>query len=205
MLIIGTGGHALEVLDVLLEGSIEGNMFFYDDINISKNSFRGVEILHSESDVQANFPAKFKFILGIGNPHTRRFMHDKFIAIGAEYLSFKSFTSTISEFSCGEYYDVMKGCFIGPETVIEKACLINTGTQIHHEVHIGEFSEISPRATILGKAKIGRNCSIGANAVILPGITIGSNVVIGAGAIVTKNIGDNSLAVGNPAKVVRTL
>ena len=38
---------------------------------------------------------------------------------------------------------------------------------------------------------------------ILPGVTIGSNVVIGAGSVVTRSIPDNSVAVGNPCKVIR--
>ena len=46
---------------------------------------------------------------------------------------------------------------------------------------------------------------IGGNVTILPGITIGNNVVIGAGAVVTKDIPDNSLALGVPAKVVREI
>lgn len=50
---------------------------------------------------------------------------------------------------------------------------------------------------------IGKNCWIGAGAIIVPGITIGDNVVIGAGSIVTKDIPDNSVAVGNPCKVIR--
>jgi len=50
---------------------------------------------------------------------------------------------------------------------------------------------------------IGKNCWIGAGAVIVPGITIGDNVVIGAGSIVTKDIPSNSVAVGNPARVIR--
>lgn len=51
--------------------------------------------------------------------------------------------------------------------------------------------------------KIGKNCWIGAGAVILPGITIGDNSVIGAGSVVTKDIPENSVAVGNPARVIR--
>lgn len=50
---------------------------------------------------------------------------------------------------------------------------------------------------------IGKNCWIGAGAIIVPGITIGDNVVIGAGSVVTKDIPDNSVAVGNPCKVIR--
>ena len=44
---------------------------------------------------------------------------------------------------------------------------------------------------------------LGGNVTVLPGVTIGNNVVVGAGAVVTKDIPDNSLAVGIPAKVVR--
>ena len=46
---------------------------------------------------------------------------------------------------------------------------------------------------------------IGGNVTILPGVTIGENVVIGAGAVVTKDIPDNSLALGVPAKIVRKI
>ncbi|WP_404441898.1 hypothetical protein LG307_11355 [Sutcliffiella horikoshii] len=52
---------------------------------------------------------------------------------------------------------------------------------------------------------IGDNVWIGGNAVILPGVTIGDNAVIGAGSVVTKSIPENSLAVGNPCKVVKEI
>ncbi len=50
---------------------------------------------------------------------------------------------------------------------------------------------------------IGKNCWIGAGVIIMPGTTIGDNVVIGAGSIVTKDIPDNVVAVGNPARILR--
>ena len=51
---------------------------------------------------------------------------------------------------------------------------------------------------------VGDNVYIGNNVIILPGVNIGSNVVIGAGAVVSKDIPGNSLAVGVPAKVIKT-
>ena len=54
-----------------------------------------------------------------------------------------------------------------------------------------------------GPIVIGDNVWIGANCVILPGVKIGSNVVIGAGSIVTKEIPNDSVAVGNPCKVIK--
>jgi len=50
---------------------------------------------------------------------------------------------------------------------------------------------------------IGNNVFIGANSVLLPGIKIGNNVIIGAGSIVCKDIISNTIAVGNPCKVVK--
>jgi len=52
---------------------------------------------------------------------------------------------------------------------------------------------------------IGDNCWIGAGAIILPGVTIGDRTTIGAGAVVTKNIPSDCVAVGSPARVVKTL
>ena len=53
--------------------------------------------------------------------------------------------------------------------------------------------------------KIGSRVWIGAGAIILPGVTIGDNSVIGAGSVVTKDIPDNAVAVGSPARVVKTI
>lgn len=51
---------------------------------------------------------------------------------------------------------------------------------------------------------IGKNCFIGDRTIVLPGVTIGDEVVIGAGSVVTKDIPSNSVAVGNPARVIKS-
>ena len=58
---------------------------------------------------------------------------------------------------------------------------------------------------LFGKITVGNNVHIGTNAIIMPGVTIGNNCVIACGAIVTKNIPDNSIAVGIPARVIETV
>lgn len=50
-----------------------------------------------------------------------------------------------------------------------------------------------------------RNCWIGAGATILPGVTVGENAVVGAGAVVTKDVEDNTVVGGNPAKIIKRL
>ncbi|MDO4903046.1 MAG: sugar O-acetyltransferase, partial [Limosilactobacillus sp.] len=53
--------------------------------------------------------------------------------------------------------------------------------------------------------KIKRNAWIGANATIVPGVTVGENAVVGAGAVVTKDVPDNTVVAGVPAKVIKTI
>ncbi len=58
--------------------------------------------------------------------------------------------------------------------------------------------------TLIAKpVKIGSDCWIGEKVIILPGVTIGEGCIIGAGSVVTKSIPSNSIAVGNPAKVIK--
>ncbi|MGD0405031.1 MAG: DapH/DapD/GlmU-related protein [Candidatus Bathyarchaeia archaeon] len=56
----------------------------------------------------------------------------------------------------------------------------------------------------IGAVTIGNNCFIGAGTIILPNVHVGNNVIIGAGSVVSRDIPDNSVAIGNPARVVRS-
>jgi hypothetical protein len=51
--------------------------------------------------------------------------------------------------------------------------------------------------------RIGDNCFIGARAIIMPGVTVGNEVVVGAGAVVTKDVPNNCIVVGNPARIIK--
>ena len=66
------------------------------------------------------------------------------------------------------------------------------------------FRDRVPDLEITKPICVGDNVYIGNNVIILPGVTIGSNVVIGAGAVVSRDIPDNSVAVGVPARVIKT-
>jgi acetyltransferase-like isoleucine patch superfamily enzyme len=93
------------------------------------------------------------------------------------------------------------------QIVIEDKALIGAGVHIYVSNH--RFSDVSKPIYDQGHEDvkpviISTGCWIGANAIILPGVRIGKNAVIGAGSIVTKSIPDFAVAVGNPARVIRS-
>ena len=205
MVIVGAGGHSSEVLDVVLERKQNDNIYFFDDTASTHEFKNNYRIIKSIEEVETEFPNRFKFLLGIGNPHFRKHFFTKFHSIGGTFQNVQSDFSNVSSFSNSKGFDIMKFCFIGPHTTIGIGTLINTGAHIHHDVQIGEFTEISPRAVMLGGSGVGSLCSIGANVTILPKVKIGDNVIIGAGAVVTSDLPDNCLAVGVPAKIKKRL
>lgn len=73
------------------------------------------------------------------------------------------------------------------------------------DVHIKKNAWIGGNVTILPGVTIGENAWIGDNVTILPEVTIGENAVVEAGAVVTKDVADNTIVVGNPAKPINTL
>jgi acetyltransferase-like isoleucine patch superfamily enzyme len=64
---------------------------------------------------------------------------------------------------------------------------------------------IDERADKIGRISIGNNVNIGWNAIIMPGVSIGDNCIIGAGAIVTKDVPNNSVVAGVPARVIENI
>ena len=76
---------------------------------------------------------------------------------------------------------------------------------ITHDGGVGLFRKDYPGINILGSIKIGNNVFIGVRSTILPGVNIGDNVVIAAGSVVAKNIPDNVVVGGVPAKVIKSI
>ncbi len=190
MIIAGAGGHAKEVLDILVSTSPGITMSFLDENKSERFFCQNYSIIQNEEEILAALQEDPRFVLGTGKPETRKAFYDKLTRLGGEHFSLRGMGLVLSSSSDCLEADIFSLCFVGPNTHIGKGCLVNTGAQIHHEVEIGDFTEISPAAVILGKAKIGSFCIIGSNATILPKVNIGSRAIIGAGAVVTIYIPD---------------
>lgn len=88
-------------------------------------------------------------------------------------------------------------------TVIGEGTKIDNLVHVAHGVHIGKHCLIVSGVVLGGRCDIGDYCFIGMNACIKQHVKIGRNCVIGAGAVVTKDIPDNQIWVGNPAKYLK--
>ena len=104
----------------------------------------------------------------------------------------------------------IEGFDLGFETDIGAFSYINAlhGVEIKDNVQIGSHCSIYSVSTIddcYGKVVLKQNCRIGSHSTILPGVSIGENSIIGAHSLVNKDIPDNVVAFGVPAKVVRQL
>lgn len=121
----------------------------------------------------------------------------------------------------GTFVEIQKGVKIGARCKISSHSFICEGVVIEEEVFIGHgvifINDKVPRATTNdGKMQnesnwkviptlIRKGASIGSGAIIMCGVTIGSNSVVGAGAVVTKDVEDNIIVVGNPAKFLKNI
>lgn len=210
MIIVGAKGFAREVLEIFHQLDQLQNIGFYDDINtdIGNTLYDRFAILKSELGVREFFSQKDnKFTLGIGNTHVRYKLYLKFISLGGFFCSTISPFAHIGHFGneIGEGCNIMTNTVITNDIKIGKGGLINLSCTVGHGSIIEDFVELCPGVNISGNCTIQKFTFIGTNATVLPGIKIGENVTIGANSVVTKNIPNNCLAVGIPAKVIKNL
>ncbi|MCS6794768.1 MAG: N-acetyltransferase [Raineya sp.] len=121
----------------------------------------------------------------------------------------------------GSFVEIQKGVIIGKNCKISSHTFICEGVKIGDGVFVGHnvsfINDLLPRAVNadgsmqteadwqLVETIVEDRASIGTGATILGGIRIGKNAVVGAGAVVTKDVPDNAVVVGNPARIIKFL
>lgn len=98
---------------------------------------------------------------------------------------------------------IMPGVVINSQTMIGDHCILNTQASIEHNCVLQDYASISSGVTTGGYVVIGKYSAVALGVTIFDRISIGTNTVVGSGSLVTKDVGDNLLVYGVPAKVVR--
>lgn len=196
MLLIGGSGHAKVIMDCLKQGSIKG---IFDD-NKDLKELNNIPVIHS---YDADFLPEETVIISIGKNSTRKKIAQNTKHAFGNAIHHSAIISPSAKIDTGTV--ILQGSIIQADATIGKHCIINTAATVDHDCRLGDYVHISPNATLSGTVSIGEGTWIGAGATVINNITIGKGCVIGAGAVVTKNIPDYSLAVGIPAKIIKTL
>ncbi len=113
----------------------------------------------------------------------------------------------------GDNAVIMMGAVINIGANIGSGTMIDMGAILGARAHVGKNSHVGAGSVLAGVLEppskepvmVGDNVLIGANAVILEGVKIGNGAVIGAGAVVTRDVEENTVVVGNPARVVKSV
>lgn len=196
--IIGGGGHAKIVIDIINEIGEYNIIGIFDDYKTER--IFDYLILGRICDIK-----KVKdvdcYVIGIGNDTFRKKIYEGFHDLNWETLIHpRSIVSKMT--TIGDGTVVCAGAIIQPDVHIGIQCIVNTNSSIDHECLIGNFCSISPGSVICGQVKIGDNCFIGANSTIIQCLNIGNNCIIGAGTVIIKNIENNKKVVGNPSREI---
>ena len=205
ILIVGAGGHARVLIDVLRSCDLAPTGLV--DPNLPPNeSVLGVQILGDDAWLDAQNRSDHRLVIGIGAtglPTTRVRLFNDLSDKGHTIIG-ASHASTLRGSNCNidNTAQILPGCAVNNSTQIDANVVVYTGSIIEHDCIVGAHTYLSPRVTLCGGVTIGERSFIGAAATILPGIHVGSDVVVGAGAVVTRDVVDGSTVMGIPAKVV---
>ena len=145
-----------------------------------------------------------EFIMAIGEPAVKDVVFEKVNNAGAHVtnLIFPDFIMPRST-TYGKGLVVHKASGLPPCSEFGNNVLIQGKAVMGHDLKVGDNVVISSLAFIGGNTTIGRNTYIAPGSLLRNGINIGENAIVGMGAVVTKDVPDNAVVVGNPAKIIR--
>ena len=171
-----------------------GENYFSNDKELTLNRSNAKKLLHKLNVIEYEMNANAKAILKqlLPNSSTKIYIEPPF--------------------HCDYGFNIYAGMqvYFNVNCVILDAMKVTIGNSVFFGPNVHIYTATHPTNSVERRkiqfAKpviIGNDCWIGGNSIILPGVTIGNGVTIGAGSVVSKNIPDNCIAVGNPARVIR--
>lgn len=202
--IIGAGGHAKVVADIILKRKELLNdsidlVGFLDD-NLTENIFNIPVLGKVEKINELKKDKNNYFVIAIGNNKVREKITRDYNCQYITLIHPKSIIGNEVKIDTGTV--VMAGVVVNSYSRIGKHSIINTGSIIEHDNEIEDFVHISPKVSLAGNIQIGKNTWVGIGSIVIQGIKIGKETIIGAGSVVVKNINDKVKAYGNPCREI---
>lgn len=207
LVIIGAGGFGREVAwlveDINRHKPTWDFLGFVDD-SVSGQTVEGYRILGKTDDLVQMRPRP-SIVCAIGDPVTRKRLVTKYAGLG-----FRFATLIHPSVSHSRYVEVGEGSIICAGTVlttnvkIGAHSILNLNCKVGHDSILGPFSSLMPATNIAGEVRIGEGCYFGLNACVINRVSVGEWTIIGAGAAVVNDIPPRVVAVGVPAKPIKT-
>jgi sugar O-acyltransferase (sialic acid O-acetyltransferase NeuD family) len=200
MYLLGASGHAKVIIDSLKASGKKISGLFDDNPEVKE--LLGYNVFGPFDPIRLGDE---ELIISVGLNHIRKKIVEN-LPGNIRYGNAIHPSAIISEHaSLGEGTVVMQGAVIQSCVSIGKHCIINTTASVDHDCLLEDYVHISPNATLCGAVSVGEGSQVGAGAVVIPGIKIGKWSLVAAGAVVMKDVPDNVLVLGNPARVVKRI
>lgn len=197
--ILGASGHGKVVLGVLRSSQTAVLGFYDDDEELVGRAVSDTPVLGTVADFARRAG---QAIVAIGDCMIRRqvvgICRD---ACWVEAIHATAWVDPTARIGQGSV--ICAGAVVQPDSNIGRHCIVNTGATIDHDCRVGDFVHVCPGANIGGGVTIGDGTWVGIGSVVIQGVRIGTNVMVGAGATVLRDIPDNAVVVGSPARIVR--
>lgn len=197
VILLGTGGHARVLLDVLRRLHVE-ILGATDPNRPAGSEWQKLKILGTDNSVLDYAPGHVELVNGIGSlPNGSGLRERLFTEFTTRNYRFRSVIDpqafVATDTVLAEGVQIMAGAIIQTGTQIAENCIINSGAIVEHDCRIEAHVHIAPGAVLSGGVTVNRKSHIGTGAVLIQNIRIGYESVAGAGSVVTKDIGDRQI------------